>query len=177
MTVGQLIRKNRKERGLTQKALGEACGIAEPTIRRYELGKLNPKRETIEKIAIALGVSHYKLIPSGLPDCDSVYDEIFERSDLAFILSEATREAYTKALENFSDEAERTASFLNFEIVEKAFFSMNKDGQYEATILAQRLAKNPKYQKGQMPQDDQDDIESIVKKYSSKEQQKEGESG
>lgn len=160
MTVGQLIRKERKRRGLTQKALGEACGIAEPTIRRYELEKLNPKRETIEKIALALGVSHYQLIPSGLPDCDSVYDEIFERSDLALILSGATREAYMKALENFSDESERAASLLNFEIVEKAFFSMNKEGQYETTVIAQRLAKNPKYQKDQTPSENESTIES-----------------
>ena len=41
MTVGERIRAARKAKGLTQKQLGEACGIAEPTIRRYELGKLN----------------------------------------------------------------------------------------------------------------------------------------
>lgn len=38
----------------TVQALGEACEIAEPTIRRYEAGKLNPKIETLEKIASAL---------------------------------------------------------------------------------------------------------------------------
>ena len=56
MTTGQLIRFHRKRVGLTQKELGERAGIAEPTIRRYELGKLNPKYETLEKIAGALGV-------------------------------------------------------------------------------------------------------------------------
>lgn len=170
MTVGQLIRKERKRRGLTQKALGEACGIAEPTIRRYELEKLNPKRETIEKIALALGVSHFQLIPSGLPDCDSVFDEIFDRSELALICSEASRIAYENALTTFEDEAEKTASLRNFGIVAKTFFSMNVDGQYKITGLVQRLVKNPKYQKGYAPQDD---IESIIKKYSSEEQQKE----
>ncbi len=57
MTVGERIREARKAAGLTQKALGKACGIAEPTIRRYELGKLNPKFETLQKIAKPLGVS------------------------------------------------------------------------------------------------------------------------
>lgn len=57
MTVGERIRAARKAKGLTQKALGEACGIAEPTIRRYELGKLNPKFETLQKIAKPLGVT------------------------------------------------------------------------------------------------------------------------
>ena len=53
-TVGDRIRRVRQERNLTQKELGERTGIAEPTIRRYELGKLNPKYETLEKIANAL---------------------------------------------------------------------------------------------------------------------------
>ena len=55
-TIGAKIRELRKARGLTQKELGEKAGIAEPTIRRYELGKLNPKFETVQKIAKALNV-------------------------------------------------------------------------------------------------------------------------
>ena len=61
MTIGDRIRAARKAKGYTQKQLGEACGIAEPTIRRYELGKLNPKFETLQKIAKPLGVSAAKL--------------------------------------------------------------------------------------------------------------------
>lgn len=51
------MKQLRMRQGLTQKALGELCGIAEPTIRRYENGKLKPKIETSRKIASALGVS------------------------------------------------------------------------------------------------------------------------
>lgn len=61
MTVGQNIRAIRNERGLTQKQLGELCGIKEANIRKYELGKANPKIETIEKIAKALGVPIVKI--------------------------------------------------------------------------------------------------------------------
>lgn len=56
MTIGEHIRDQRLRQGLTQRELGERAGIAEPTIRRYELGKLNPKIETVKKIAKALGV-------------------------------------------------------------------------------------------------------------------------
>lgn len=56
VTTGERIRAERQAAGMTQKALGEACEIAEPTIRRYEAGKLNPKIETLEKIAGALNV-------------------------------------------------------------------------------------------------------------------------
>ncbi len=65
MPSGQLIRRIRKDKGLTQKELGERCGIAEPTIRSYELGKLNPKYETLQRIAAALGVPVESLLDSG----------------------------------------------------------------------------------------------------------------
>ncbi len=42
MAVGERIRQNRLNKKMTQKELGEKAGIAEPTIRRYELGKLTP---------------------------------------------------------------------------------------------------------------------------------------
>lgn len=57
MTVGENIRKIRKEKGLTQKKLGELSGINEVQIRQYELGRANPKLETIDKIAAALKVN------------------------------------------------------------------------------------------------------------------------
>ena len=56
MTIGERIRMTRETAGLTQRELGERCKIAEPTIRRYELGKLNPKYTTLQTIASALGV-------------------------------------------------------------------------------------------------------------------------
>ena len=62
MGVGENIRAARQRAKLTQKQLGELCGIAEPTIRRYELNKLNPNFDTIAKIASALGVSAAKLM-------------------------------------------------------------------------------------------------------------------
>ena len=59
--AGDNIRAARMAAGLTQKQLGDKAGIAEPTIRRYELGKLNPKLSTLQKIANALGVSVYSI--------------------------------------------------------------------------------------------------------------------
>ncbi len=62
MTVGETIRRIRKEKGFTQKQLGELCQINEVQIRQYELGKANPKIKTIGKIASALGVSPYEML-------------------------------------------------------------------------------------------------------------------
>lgn len=65
MTVGECIRTLRLSKKMTQKQLGELSGIAEPTIRRYESGKLNPKIETVKKIADALGVHVFDLLGIG----------------------------------------------------------------------------------------------------------------
>ena len=54
--TGDMIRKCRTEKGLTQKKLGELCGIADSNIRKYESGNQNPKIETLQKIADALEI-------------------------------------------------------------------------------------------------------------------------
>jgi transcriptional regulator with XRE-family HTH domain len=62
MTIGEKIKHCRKLKKLTQKELGERCGIAEPTIRKYESGRANPKIVTIKKISLALDMNvHYFL--------------------------------------------------------------------------------------------------------------------
>ncbi len=54
MPTGFRIKEIRKQKGLTQKQLGDLCGMADSAIRRYENGKANPKIETLQKIATAL---------------------------------------------------------------------------------------------------------------------------
>ncbi len=57
MPTGTKIKEIRKQKGLTQKQLGDLCGMADSAIRRYENGNANPKIETLQKIADALEVS------------------------------------------------------------------------------------------------------------------------
>jgi len=63
MNYGEIIKKVRKERGLTQKQLGERLGISQAAIGQFESNKANPKIDTIQKIADALNVSLNDLIP------------------------------------------------------------------------------------------------------------------
>lgn len=56
MTVGQTIRALRKKRGLTQKQLGDLCGLSGAAVCEYERGKTLPKRHVIEKFAQALRI-------------------------------------------------------------------------------------------------------------------------
>ena len=62
MTIGENIRRIRKEKGYTQKQLAEKCEMYESQIRKYELGKANPKIETIQKIANSLDVDLAELV-------------------------------------------------------------------------------------------------------------------
>lgn len=86
--VGQNIRVVRKKLGWTQKQLGAKAEIAEPTIRRYELGKLKPKYETLVKIADALGVSVDLLYYGEEPDQE--YENLLDVLDAAGLSIEAT---------------------------------------------------------------------------------------
>lgn len=62
MTTGQIIRAIRKQRGLTQKELGELLSVSAQAIGQFETNDNPPKIETLEKIAAALQVSVPALI-------------------------------------------------------------------------------------------------------------------
>ena len=64
MTVGEKIRWIRKKKQLTQKELGEKCGINQANIRKYESGRQSPKLDTLQRIADGLQVPVEVLIPS-----------------------------------------------------------------------------------------------------------------
>lgn len=51
------LKQLRDERGLSQRALAEKANLSKFTIGHIELNKSVPKRETLEKLASALGVS------------------------------------------------------------------------------------------------------------------------
>ena len=57
MTIGENIRRIRKERGLTLKQLGDEIGVSEAYIRAYEAGRRNPKQDKLEALATALHVN------------------------------------------------------------------------------------------------------------------------
>ena len=62
MTTGQRIKAARKKAGLTQKELGERMGQSFQSIAQWENDLRNPKLETLQRIANALGISIYELI-------------------------------------------------------------------------------------------------------------------
>lgn len=179
MTTGELIRKARKDKGLTQKQLGELCipPIAEPTIRRYELGKLNPKLSTLEKIARALLIDTSDLIP---PTVGGYILKAMHRKGISVeSLSELTSIDYNKLIDVLASKhisiskSEQDAinkalgidlctfAVLGLEQFEdandgpmqpnllNAFRQLNEKGQKVAVERVEELTKIPDYQKAE----------------------------
>lgn len=62
MKVGELVRKYRRMRGMTQMELAERCGLSDSAIRNYELGNRTPGEAHLKAIAEALGVAREALL-------------------------------------------------------------------------------------------------------------------
>mgnify|MGYP003603778123 CR=1 FL=1 len=61
--IGQLIRKQRTQQGITQESLALQCGIDRSYMGRIERGEVNLTVEKLYEISSALGVSVKELLP------------------------------------------------------------------------------------------------------------------
>ncbi len=81
MNTGQLIRKYRKIRKLTQVQLAKSCGLTDSAIRNYELGNRTPGDEQLTQIADALNVSVEALREIPLKSSRQALELLFRLSD------------------------------------------------------------------------------------------------
>lgn len=154
MGIGEDIKSLRKQRGLTQKQLGELCGIAESNIRKYENGKQNPKQETIHKIATVLnaytfydGVTHQSLLvplQNNQFPIDS-YTNIIQRikngeqlTPMDQFIVETLEFDYRESEQKYSKDLNRLTHVYSI---------LNKSGQKRVIEHAEMIAKIPEYQK------------------------------
>lgn len=144
MTIGENIKRIRKEKGMTQKELGQKCGIADSAIRRYELGGANPKIETIQKIAYGLNVPWKLLLTNTSPA---------EKDSLI-------KNGIKEMVDNFNFEATELKSNTietSIEVIEqrhkyiKLYDSLNGVGQAKAIERVEELAEIPRYTKEGKP--------------------------
>ncbi len=63
VSIGQLIRKKRKEKKITQEALALQCGIDRSYLGRIERGEVNITVLKLYEIAHILKVEPYHLLP------------------------------------------------------------------------------------------------------------------
>lgn len=119
------IRRIRKEKGLTQKQLGERCGIADSNIRKYESGTQNPKLETIQKIANALEIDIDNLL-----NIEVEKGFIKPTNSLDFLKKPKT------TIETTDD---------NFVKIANNYYKLNKEGREKALDLVELLTKVSDY--------------------------------
>ena len=122
MTIGDTLKQARLNAGLTQKQLGEKCGMADSAIRKYESGKIKPKIETLKKIAAALNVSVIDLA-----DFDTATE----------ILAEDINQIRMRY-------GQETPQY--YRMVE-AFSTLNHTGAEKAAVAVEDLAKVPEYRR------------------------------
>ena len=168
MTVAENIKRIRKDKNLTQKQLGEKCGIAESTIRRYELGLLNPKFETIKKIAIALDVETYELderigkLRDNYAFIYSLKDTIKELESASSIESSLSENPYIRFIKQYSkwiEDTEMEISQIKTQIGDintdelfqeekllNLYNKLNQEGKQRAIEDIEHLSFIPKYQ-------------------------------
>ena len=147
MTTGQRIQQARKKAGLSQKQLGGKLGLSASMIGQWENDLRNPKMETLERIADALGVPLSEICSK---DLLKNY-EILKRR----------REDHQKTLEALEEYAlalrqQEAIKVLGGEYIEKfvvALNDLNMDGRWRvvnhAVDYAHDLAKIPEYQRKQ----------------------------
>ncbi|MBS3937519.1 MAG: helix-turn-helix transcriptional regulator [Peptococcaceae bacterium] len=61
-TLPQRLKEIRATQGLSQAELAEKAGLSQPFIGAIEAGKKSPTVRTVEKLAVALGVSIFELL-------------------------------------------------------------------------------------------------------------------
>lgn len=125
MTTGQLIRHYRKKRGLTQKQLGDKCGMADSAIRRYESDRGNPTIETLAKLADALHIQTWDLFDGSFCEDFGLTDDTKTEAAIAPVL----------------------------EVIAEDLRLLNLDGHVMACVKVKELTQNPKYQKETPPED------------------------
>lgn len=144
MTVGERIKAARKAKGLTQKELGEACGIAESTIRRYELGKLNPKYETLQKIAEPLGVNFLDLVLR-----ENFWEEILQEDQEAE--EEHSRQLYWNRIDSVYFNLAPISGVEFAKVFCRSFPQLNDQGQKKVQAYLEDTAKIAEYHKEPVP--------------------------
>lgn len=128
MTTPEKIKLARQAAKMTQKQLGAACEIDEANIRKYEAGRQNPKKETLEKIASALN----------LPTIFFMLDKY------SFYISPTDGQMYVdEPLGEIEDEdCDPVLVELKY-----SFYRLNSKGRSVAVSRVQELTQIPKYQR------------------------------
>lgn len=138
MPTGTRIKEIRKQKGLTQKQLGDMCGIADSNIRKYENGYQNPKIETLQKIADALGVPITELI-----NCR--YDIVDGKEVKVFDLTDMSLPQVVEAVEHIRDSCSNKPESITMHFSEEDYTEeeLNKIREFAEFLKSKRTTEKP----------------------------------
>ena len=157
MTIGECIKEQRRNYGLTQKQLAEKMGVAEITIRQYELGKRIPSLDALQKIADAIEMSVRDLIPPGRNDI--IKSEDPEYAALEKKLEDGTitqneLQRYKELIAQGAANAHKAVAAA-MKKLQGYMDTLNDEGQakvyFHASDYAKELTEIPKYQRQELP--------------------------
>ena len=171
--IGGMIRRCRKEKGLTQEQLAQAAGISTMSVRRYESGERVVTDEVLKKISVALDVEISEFFPDTYIDAlnqnseDEYWNGVRDRlraglttgaeeeAKLKKDVMSAIRKDWRKEIDDFvnSDEG------LN--IIVHCIW-MNKKGQAEALKLVSELGERPEFSLEKFYNDEIRRMEKII---------------
>ena len=81
-TLGEKIKRVRKQRGLTQEQLAEMIDIAPKNLSKIEVGSCFVTAETLEKLLVALNVTTEELFANDhIKEPKELLSEIYEQLD------------------------------------------------------------------------------------------------
>lgn len=82
MTFGEKLKEARKKKGISQQVLADRLNVSQQMIAQYENDKRQPKSETKQKIADALGIDVYDLIEGGFGALNPVLPPNMQNANL-----------------------------------------------------------------------------------------------
>ena len=142
MPTGKDIKLIRQQKGMTQAQLAAAVGTTSQNISQYERGVRNPKIETLQRIATALGEDVIAFIPTQ-------HENPKEYAKLEPYLTDVQKsflaELDEEFLQDLIDEAE-DEWFEQKHRLYVAFYKLNEAGRQKALERIEELAEISKYQ-------------------------------
>lgn len=173
MATGQRIKAARKNAKKTQAELGIELGVSASMVAQWENNLRNPKYETLQKIADALGIEPFDLLPDDLKEQFKSVTQYFsstEEEERAFaretekvLIQNVLNEELYEKLINITDAMHDAAMYGLSEISDDelagvligSFNSLNKLGKREAVERVAELELIPKYQAQKPPETDE----------------------
>lgn len=148
--IGTNIKRSRSEKGITQKELAAALGVSYQMVQSWERGARNPKMETIQKIAAALGVLWLDLMPKEALNANTIEDFAKDNGELTQELVQQLPKETERLMQQLHDAAiiPRHGEITDPDIqkVSDIMQTMNDTGRRVAVERVQELAQIPAYQ-------------------------------